>query len=459
MDKSKVLLIVSVVLITVLAVGCQKPVPIRNDINIGWDQDIHITNPIEADAYTRTYIVPLIYSSLFATDGFTYLKKDLADSFSLVDNILTVQIRKDAKFHDTKPLLSGDIKYSFNHAIVGGSYKQLDIINNINIIDEHTIEFILNKNFGPIFFFLNIPIVPEGSLDAEGNVPWGSGPFRVEESAGGALTLVKNQDYYGEQPKLDKVRIIPFKDGWNRFVQLEVGKVDLAWDLLEETYLKALDDGNINWFQKTRENSLIVKFNLFNNFLKNPSVRSVIKSYFDIMKDDTIEVIGKNNKVLRDIGYTHGFELTLIIPKDNEYLNIANKAKDQLKSLDIDIRIIQRDYDRYLEDIQKGRTDIYLKVLSNQGMIPFLHNDVNELYSNAIKGERDREFKLLLARLDNSVEPDSVLMVISEILDFIKKDNPFIVLSSGQILNAYHPLLQGIKEGSNLKDLIINLYW
>ena len=74
------------------------------------------------------------------------------------------------------------------------------------------------------------PIVAPGCFDAQGRFtrPIGSGPFKsVSRSKDRETVLVKNSDYWGGPPSIDKVvfKIIP--DAVTRIIALESGDVDM----------------------------------------------------------------------------------------------------------------------------------------------------------------------------------------------------------------------------------------
>ena len=72
---------------------------------------------------------------------------------------------------------------------------------------------------------------PSGTFGSEH--PIGTGPFKLESwDVGSKLTLVRNEDYWGEKAKLDKVIIRPIADNAARLQALQTGEIQ-GYDLVE----------------------------------------------------------------------------------------------------------------------------------------------------------------------------------------------------------------------------------
>ena len=72
---------------------------------------------------------------------------------------------------------------------------------------------------------------PTGTFGTE--QPIGTGPFKLESwQIGDRLTLVRNEDYWGEKAKLDKLIIRPISDNAARLQALQTGEIQ-GYDLVE----------------------------------------------------------------------------------------------------------------------------------------------------------------------------------------------------------------------------------
>jgi peptide/nickel transport system substrate-binding protein len=91
----------------------------------------------------------------------------------------------------------------------------------------------------------------EGEVDADGifhptgkygtEHPTGTGPFKFESwTVGDRLVLVRNDDYWGDKAKLDKVIFRPIADNAARLQALQNGEID-GYDLVEPQDIKTIE--------------------------------------------------------------------------------------------------------------------------------------------------------------------------------------------------------------------------
>ena len=162
---------------------------------------------------------------------------DLAERWDISDDgrVYTFYLRKDAKFHDGKPVTAEDVRWSLERVadpntlspvaeqylgdIVGLSAKlngQASSISGLQVVDQHTIRitidepksYFLAKLTYPTAFVLDRKNV-EGDGDKWLQRPNGTGPFKlVEYQVGEILRLARNEYYHLGPPNLDEVEFI-----------------------------------------------------------------------------------------------------------------------------------------------------------------------------------------------------------------------------------------------------------
>ena len=161
---------------------------------------------------------------------------DLAESWDISNGgkTYTFHLRKNAKFHNGKPVTAQDVKWSLERAtdpatqaptvdiflgdILGVPAKLEGLateISGVRVIDDHTISitadatkpYFLAKLTYPTAFVLDRETV-------EGNPDWlrepnGTGPFRLAEyTVGELIRLERNEFYHLGPPNLDEVQFI-----------------------------------------------------------------------------------------------------------------------------------------------------------------------------------------------------------------------------------------------------------
>ena len=194
--------------------------------------DPHITT----DATSAQIIVEL-FGGLVTINKDLEIVPDLAESWdiSLDRTVYTFHLRKDAVFHDGRPVTAEDVRWSMERAsspltespvvdqYLGDIVGVKDMINGdaqsisgLKVIDEHTLEITIDA---PKSYFLAKLTYPTGFVLDRHNVegaprnwfrqPNGTGPFKLERyDLGVTLVLARNEDYHLGAPKLETVELI-----------------------------------------------------------------------------------------------------------------------------------------------------------------------------------------------------------------------------------------------------------
>ncbi len=187
---------------------------------------------------------PLIQSTLLSVDSEMNIINDLATSYNVSDNslIYTFTIRDDVYFSDGTKLTAHDVAFTYETAKKSASVVDLTVINSINVIDDYTVEFILNK---PQITFLNIVsqtgIVPKHLYnESYSDNPIGSGPFTLLQwNKGEQVIFGVNEHYYGIKPEFDRVTVLFMSDetayagALNGDIDVAVTNINLASNNIE----------------------------------------------------------------------------------------------------------------------------------------------------------------------------------------------------------------------------------
>jgi len=198
-----------------------------------WD-DPPSLDPALASDTTSSGIVLEIFSGLVSFSPDLKLVPDLAERWEVSPDAKTYTffLRKNAKFHDGKPVTARDFKYSWDRIaspatesttvdiylgdivgvsdVVRGKAKE---ISGVKVIDDYTLQATIDA---PKAYFLAKLTLPAGFVVDKANVEsgknWtrkanGTGPFKLKEySIGQKIDLVRNDNYYRDpMPKLDQV--------------------------------------------------------------------------------------------------------------------------------------------------------------------------------------------------------------------------------------------------------------
>ena len=212
--------------------------------------DPHLTT----DA-TSARIIVEVFGGLVTISPDLEIMPDLAERWerSGGDRVYTFFLRKDAVFHDGKPVTAHDVKWSLERAadalteslvvdqylgdIVGVKEKlsgEAREIEGVRVIDDHTLEitidepksYFLAKLTYPTAFVLDRENVESGGRRWVRN-PNGTGPFTLAEyTPGELLVLERNPSYHLGPPFLERVEFI--LSGGTSMLMYEDGEIDVT---------------------------------------------------------------------------------------------------------------------------------------------------------------------------------------------------------------------------------------
>jgi len=212
-------------------------------------------DPAVSTETTSAGYIMQIYSGLLKLDDNMEPVPDIAAEMPEVsaDGLTyTFKLRKDVKFHDGKEVTAADFKYSWERASdpatrsqtaptylgdIVGVYEMLlsqaDEISGVKVIDDYTLQVTIDT---PKSYFLYKMTYPTTFVVEESNVrkgsdwwynPVGTGPFKLAQWVETqSLTLVRNDNYYGEKAKLQEVDY-QFYSGLSIDLY-ETGEIDVA---------------------------------------------------------------------------------------------------------------------------------------------------------------------------------------------------------------------------------------
>ena len=178
------------------------------------------------------YGSPLIQSTLLDTDVNSEIIYDLATEYTISDDKLTweFKLRDDAKFTDGEPVTAEDVVFTYETAKNSGSTVDLVSMKEAKAIDEHTVQFVLEKPQSTfVYTAASIGIVPKHAYsETYSTAPIGSGPYKLEEwKQGQQAIFVRNDDYYGTKGQFKKVTVL-FMSEDQAFAAAKAGQVDAA---------------------------------------------------------------------------------------------------------------------------------------------------------------------------------------------------------------------------------------
>jgi peptide/nickel transport system substrate-binding protein len=221
-------------------------------IVIGVQQEPEMLSEILNAMATNNLVCNLIFSKFVKYDEALNLIPDIIEEIPTIDNggissdhlSYTYRLRKDAFWHDGRPVTSADVKFTYeiimNPKVNVESREGWDSVKLVETPDDNTIIFHLNHTY-PDFVgetFYDESILPKHLLEKDAgerfhssrfhHEPIGCGPFKFKQWMNGSHLIVERNDaYYGEGPYLNEIIFKFIPDVNSLLVQIKTGEIDL----------------------------------------------------------------------------------------------------------------------------------------------------------------------------------------------------------------------------------------
>ncbi|UAL51819.1 nickel ABC transporter substrate-binding protein [Bacillus sp. CMF21] len=251
-SRQMLFITVFILLLSTLLFGCTKANDVSapkddhdNMLTLAWPRDVgemnpHIYNP------SQLFAQSMVYEPLVSYQEGGELKPHLAESWEISEDgkVYTFHLRQDVKFSDGTSFNAEIVKKNFDtilnnvelHSWLGFISK----IDRTDVIDENTFKLTLTEPYYPTIQelavvrpvrFLGEAGFPEDGDTSKGVVePIGTGPWILEEHKADEYAIYKrNENYWGELPKEEKIQVKVIPDAETRVLAFEKGELDLIY--------------------------------------------------------------------------------------------------------------------------------------------------------------------------------------------------------------------------------------
>ena len=233
----------------------------------------------------------LIFDSLVKRDNHFNLQPWLAERWETPDSLTYIfHLRRDVRFHNGAALTSKDVKWTYdsviNGSVISAKASTFKFVKAIEAPDPWTVVFRLKEPYATLLWNVSdgaMAIVPYGSDKDFNRTLIGSGPFKFVRSVQDSEVVIeRNDDYWGEKPRIAKVRFAVVPDVTTRALELRKGSVDLAINSLSADMVVALRKEPTLEIQ-TRPGTVYnyLAFNLRDPILKDVRVRQALAYAID----------------------------------------------------------------------------------------------------------------------------------------------------------------------------------
>jgi peptide/nickel transport system substrate-binding protein len=281
-------------LLVVFLSACSSSHPDPNTITVLIEFSPNNLDPrIGTDAQSER-IDELLFDSLVKKDEHFNLQPWVAEKWEIADPLTYIfHLHRGIRFHDGRPLTARDVKWTIDSMIDGTvvssktattSYQH---ISSIEARDDQTVIFHMKEPDSGLLWNLSdgaMGIVPYGS-DKTFNVnPVGSGPFKfVRNEQDNEVIIARNDDYWADKPKLERVRFAVVPDSTTRALELRKGSADIEINALTADMVGSLrGDRSLVIEQAPGTAVQYLGFNLRDPILADVRIRQAIAYAIDL---------------------------------------------------------------------------------------------------------------------------------------------------------------------------------
>jgi len=362
---------------------------------------------LDPTAGAAAAIDEIVYANVF--EGLTRIGSSgevlpaLAASWDISEDgkVYTFKLQTGVKFHDGTDFDANDVKYSLDRARADdstnaqkGLFAQID---TVDAVDPATVKVTLKQPQGAFLYNMGwgdaVIVAPE-SAETNKDKPIGTGPFKFENWAkGSSITIVRNDDYWGEKVALAKAefRIIP--DAAAAIPALLSGDVQCFPNMPAGDALAQIQaDPRFKVVIGATEGETILSTNNKKPPFDNVKVRQAIAhaldrtaiiagngsglgtpigSHFSPANAAYTDLTGtyaydkdKAKALLAEAGYANGFKATLKLPPPPYAREGGQVIASQLREVGIDLEIIPVEWAQWLDQVFKQK-DYDLTIVSH----------------------------------------------------------------------------------------------
>ena len=362
-----------------------------SQITIGIPQDIEDSlDPHKAVAAGTKEVLFNLYEGLVKPDSSGELQPAIASDYSISEDATTYTftLREGVKFHDGSMVTAEDVKYSIDRCADTTNGEPLveaySNIKSVNIVDEKTVEVVLNTADSDFLANMTTAIIPASNENPDTN-PIGTGPYKyVSRSPQENFVVEKFDEYWGTPANIENVTFRVCANADSIVMNLQGGSIDM-FARLTTTQASQLGDqfdvleGTMNLVQALYLNNAVEPFN-------DEGVRQALcyavdpQGIMDLISDGKGTEIGssmfpafekyympelndvysqdfdKAKELLAEAGYPDGFSFTITVPSNyQQHIDTAQVLVEQLKNIGVTAEIELVEWETWVSEAYTNR--------------------------------------------------------------------------------------------------------
>lgn len=464
----------------------------KTEIVVAQGADAKSLDPHGTNDQPSSRVMKQIYDTLVHQTEEMELVPSLAASWENIDDhTIEFKLRDDVKFHNGEQFTANDVKFTLLRALespnVGHIVEAIDP-DKINVVDDYTIQIGTQYPYAPLLAhlahtgssMLNEKAVTEAGDNYGIDVVVGTGAFKFSSWANGDnIVLERNDDFYMEPAALTKVTFRAIPENTSRTIELETGGADLIYDVDPSDVSRIEDNDELNLIRDPNFSTTYIGFNCQKAPFDNPLVRQAVNMALDkeaivnnVYKGTGYQAkgpLGPNvwasnqnlepyaydpdaaKELLAEAGYADGFSTTIWANENQQRMDIAEIAANQLGAIGVKTEVKIMEWGAYLDGTAAGEHDMFILGWvtvtgdPDYGLYPLFHSSMfgdagnRTFYANP-------EVDALLETGRTSVDSDVREAAYMEVQQIVRDEAPWIFTWGGEDISGAAGNLKGFKQ-------------
>ncbi|TMW72209.1 glutathione ABC transporter substrate-binding protein [Alteribacter natronophilus] len=454
------------------------------ELTIGMQSDIVAVDPHTTNDIPSSNLQVNIYDRLIYLTEDMELEPMLATDWEVLeDDLWEFNLRDDVTFHDgsefNAEVVKANLERVLDEEIASPRANLFEMIEEVIVEDEFTVRIKTEYPFGALGAHLGHTggsMISKEAIEADyaamedGGDPGsyinsnssGSGFFELEERVSGdSTTLARNEEYWGEQPKVDSVTFRVIGDAGQIVNSVEAGEIDIAFPIRPNDMSRVEGTEGVELYVQDSVSMAYVGFNNKKEPYDDPKVRQALSMAIDkdviinsVLEgaaekavgpvsesvfgfDDSVEDLGydpeRARELLAEAGYEDGFETSIWTNDSAEREDIAVVVQSQLEEIGVDASIEVLEWGAYLDETAAGNHDMFILGWSTgTGDADFA---IYSLFHSSQQGTggnktfiEDDELDSLIEEARRETDEAAREEIYSEIIHFLRDEAPMMYL-------------------------------
>ncbi len=408
--------------------------------------------------------------------------------------VYTIKLNEGIKFHDGTDFNAEAVKKSIERQLepnrnsdmpyasfVFGEEEAGNGVETVEAVDDYTVKITMRAASAPfvknLAMALASPIVAPSAIEAatDGQAitnPVGTGPYKfVDWTKGASVTLVANEDYWGEAPKTKNLVFKIIAEGNTRLTSLINGECDIISSVDSASADQIVDNG----FELFSEDGMTINYRAFNTETGKCTDQEVRKAVAQAINVEEMvkSIYGEYATVANSVmptwmaPYTKDVKQTAYDPEAAKKTladkgitslqcityttarpynqkggsDLANMIQGYLSAVGVELSITQYDWTTYKTKVQTDPYDICFYGWTGDNGDPdnFMNLLADTNWSMNVAHFQDDEYKALIAEGLKTPDGDARDAIYLQCEEMVAEKQPWVLISHSKNLLGYSP--------------------